>query len=66
MNIVVNGNSQVIKESGTLGVLLKELGMIPERVAVMVNGRIVRKDSRDSTVLKDGDHVEILTFMGGG
>ena len=36
------------------------------RIAVERNGEIVPKPEYDSTVLNDGDVVEIVSFVGGG
>jgi thiazole synthase len=66
MNIIVNGNQHELAGAGTLGQLLKEMEIVPERVAIMVNNRIIPKVGRQDVVLKAGDCVEILTFMGGG
>ena len=41
-------------------------GFTPARVVVELNGGIVPKASYADTVLRDGDSVEIVCFMGGG
>ena len=66
MNIVVNGEPHELTPPETLGHLMKELGVEPDRVAVMINGRIVPKAGRAEVGFTLGDRVEILTFMGGG
>lgn len=38
----------------------------PEYVTVSINEEFVESAAKDSTVLKDGDNVEFLYFMGGG
>ena len=38
----------------------------PKRIAVERNGDIVPKAKYDETVLRDGDSVEIVSFVGGG
>ena len=38
----------------------------PGRIAVERNGDIVFKSQYDMTVLKDGDCLEIVSFVGGG
>ena len=38
----------------------------PKRIAVERNGDIVFKSQYDDTILKDGDHLEIVSFVGGG
>ncbi len=37
-----------------------------ERIAVERNGEIVFKSKYESTVLEDGDSLEIVNFVGGG
>ncbi len=46
--------------------ILAELGYSDRRVAVELNMEIVPKSEYDGTVLKDGDSVEIVRFVGGG
>ncbi|MCH5201326.1 MAG: sulfur carrier protein ThiS [Oscillospiraceae bacterium] len=36
------------------------------RIAVEKNGEIVPRSEYDSTVLQDGDVVEVVSFVGGG
>ena len=38
----------------------------PKRIAVERNGDIVPKARYGETVLKDGDSVEVVSFVGGG
>ena len=38
----------------------------PKRIAVEHNGDIVPKAQYSETVLKDGDSVEVVSFVGGG
>ena len=38
----------------------------PKRIAVERNGDIVFKSRYDAVVLKDGDSLEIVSFVGGG
>ena len=38
----------------------------PKRIAVERNGDIVFKSQYDVTILKDGDRLEIVSFVGGG
>ncbi len=45
---------------------LTERGYDIKRVAVELNGDILPKAQYDSTVLHDGDSVEIVSFVGGG
>ena len=45
---------------------LKACNYIPVQVVVELNEEIIKRENYDTTVLKDGDVVEILHFMGGG
>ena len=44
----------------------KACNYVPVQVVVELNEEIIKRDTYDTTVLKDGDVVEILQFMGGG
>jgi sulfur carrier protein len=65
MRLKVNGE-EYTTEKETLGQLLKELDIIHERVAVEVNLVVIRKADFESYRLKDGDSLEIVSFIGGG
>lgn len=45
---------------------LTESGYDTKRVAVELNSDILPKAQYESTVLSDGDSVEIVSFVGGG
>ncbi len=66
MDIVVNGETRTIREGATVLSLLAELSLPESRVAVERNREIVRKAEFAGTALRDGDRVEIVTFVGGG
>jgi sulfur carrier protein len=65
MNIRVNGIDRDTPTGTTVRSLLAELKLSPEKVAIELNRRLVRGDRYDAE-LKDGDEVEIVTFVGGG
>ena len=65
MRIMVNGEDREVKAE-TILQLLKELDIIPERVAVEVNHHVIKRKDFSEFVLKDGDIVEIVYFVGGG
>lgn len=50
----------------TVAQFLSESGFDIRRVAVELNGDILPKTQYESTVLQDGDSVEIVSFVGGG
>lgn len=67
MTITVAGNKKEVKDGLTLPELITlENVETPEYVTVSINEEFVAKDAEASTVLKEGDSVEFLYFMGGG
>jgi thiamine biosynthesis protein ThiS len=66
LNIILNGDEKEIADGIAIPSLISELGLAPERLAVEVNRRIIRKADWDSTTLAEGDKVEIVHFVGGG
>ena len=45
---------------------LADNGYIISRIVIELNGDILPRESYDTTILKENDKVEILTFVGGG
>ena len=66
MQIQVNGERRELKDESRLSDLLKELSLAPERVAVELNHQVVRRNEWPNTILKEGDRLEIVHFVGGG
>ena len=66
LGIRLNGEARRICAGMSVMSLLREIGAQPERVAVMVNDRVLRRSDLDATGLSGGDSVEIVTFAGGG
>ena len=67
MNIIVAGEKKEVKEGLTISELIvQEKVETPEYVTVSVNDEFLSGDEFDTYVLKEGDSVEFLYFMGGG
>lgn len=66
MKLTINGNESEYKDNMTVSGLLKVLDIEPGRVAVEVNMNIVKKVNYEEYLLKDGDSIEIVNFVGGG
>ncbi len=66
MRISVNGNAREVEEGRTLPALLGELGAAAEHVAVEHNGEILERSGFGGVVLRAGDRLEIVRFVGGG
>jgi len=67
MKLTINGESQEFGTELSITELLKQCNVkMPEMVSVELNGRIIPRDQFAEVVVKDGDEVEFLYFMGGG
>jgi len=66
IQIHVNGEARGWRIGGTVADLLNELAIKTERVAVELNLEILDRNDFGHRSLKDGDRVEILSFIGGG
>ncbi len=67
MTIIVAGEKKEYKDGLTLPELIEaEKVETPEYVSVSINEEFVDSGDVATTVLKDGDSVEFLYFMGGG
>ncbi len=67
MNLVVNGKKTNIADGLAVSQLLvQEKVKMPDMVSVELNGQILKRTEFEETILKDGDKVEFLYFMGGG
>jgi thiamine biosynthesis protein ThiS len=66
VTITLNGERYEIGRPLTVAELLAELGIDARRVAVEHNIVVLKRDAFGATVVREGDHVEIVNFVGGG
>jgi len=66
MTIKLNGDPHEIPRPLSVSALLAALDIDPRRVAVEHNLAVVKKAAYDSALVRDGDAVEIVNFVGGG
>ncbi len=66
MRITVNGEGKDFDAPLAVADLLDALELEPRKVAVERNLAIVPKSSFDTTMIGDGDRIEIVQFVGGG
>jgi thiamine biosynthesis protein ThiS len=65
MRVNVNGEERQLPQGMDVSALIAVHQLTPDKVAVELNRRLLRRERYD-TVLKEGDWVEIVTFVGGG
>jgi thiamine biosynthesis protein ThiS len=66
IQIVLNGEPRQIADGAGLIGLIAQLNLRKGRIAVEINRVIVPKAEWPAVVLKSGDSVEIVNFVGGG
>ena len=66
MKLQLNGEPRDFPDGLTLAALVEHLGMKADRVAAELNLEIVARTKWQDTILKDGDKLEIVHFVGGG
>ena len=66
MHITLNGQKKEIVPSQNLREVVGRFAASSAVLIVEVNGAIVKKDRWDEIPVKDGDTIELVSFVGGG
>jgi sulfur carrier protein len=66
IQVVLNGESRAVPAGLSVDQLLVWLKMDPSRVAVELNREIVRQPAWPTSEIREGAHVEVVWFVGGG
>lgn len=66
ITIRLNGENRELADGTTVESLIAGLGLKPELLAVERNRDIVPKAAYADTVLREGDEIEVVSFVGGG
>jgi sulfur carrier protein len=66
MRIEINGEAREVQADLTISALLEQLGLGDKPVAVERNAVIVPRAEHGSTLLAEGDKLEVVQFVGGG
>jgi thiamine biosynthesis protein ThiS len=66
VQIKLNGETREVADESTVESLVASLELEPARVAIELNGNVLRRKDWTETTLHDGDRVEIVHFVGGG
>ncbi|TGX50255.1 sulfur carrier protein ThiS [Sphingomonas gei] len=66
VSIVVNGEHKRVAAGLTIIQLAEQLGLVPEKIAVERNLEVVPRSTLGEVLVKDGDELEIVHFVGGG
>lgn len=67
MKITINGEAKELKDGLSITELLVvENVEMPEMVSVQLNDEFLKQDEYAATIVKEGDDINFLYFMGGG
>ncbi|RLP97740.1 sulfur carrier protein ThiS [Micromonospora sp. CV4] len=66
MELTVNGSGRSVLGGASVADLVSDVAPQQRGVAVAVNGEVVPRAGWSTTVLRDGDRVEVLTAAQGG
>jgi sulfur carrier protein len=66
ITVTINGNLVELAEPMTISQLLETSHVPPNYLAVEVNADVVPRESHEIQMVNDGDHIEVVTLVGGG
>jgi thiamine biosynthesis protein ThiS len=66
MQIKINGEMREFKEPASLHQLLTAMGVVLNRAAVELNGKVIPKSKWGEVSIKENDQLEIVTLIAGG
>jgi sulfur carrier protein len=66
IQVTVNGSSHRFQQPLDVAALLQHFAFTGRKIAVERNGEIVPRSAHASTLVADGDRLEIVVAVGGG
>ncbi len=66
ITIKLNGKNETLEDEINVANFLEQKSIKQQSVVVMINEDIIKKDKFETTLIKNGDEVEILRFVSGG
>ena len=66
MEITLNGEKYTLETGSNLVDLIEKLGLNIDKLAIERNLEIVPKSKFAMTIIKEGDKLELVHFIGGG
>jgi len=65
MRVTINGKTEEVSGSTVLEIL-RPKDVSPQMVAVELNSKMLEREELGSALVKDGDAIELLFYLGGG
>jgi sulfur carrier protein len=66
MNVIINGTARELATGAHVGDAVRLVTASASGIAAAVNGEVVRRACWDTTLVADGDQVEVITAAQGG
>jgi len=66
IEVLVNGAAQRFNQPIAVSEMLERMALAGRKIAVERNGQIVPRSAHGSTLVTDGDRLEIVVAVGGG
>ncbi len=66
VKIILNGESRTIPGEIDIDRLLEHFELPKQRVAIELNKAVVRRTDWPTTLVREGDRLEVVHFVGGG
>jgi sulfur carrier protein len=64
--IFLNGETRTVPDALSIDRLLEFFSLPKQRIAIELNNAVVRRIDWPQTVVRDGDKIEVVHFVGGG
>lgn len=66
MRITINGKARELAAVTNLHDMVLSLNLLPERVIIELNEKVIPRNLWRQTFLSDGDRLEMVSLVGGG
>jgi thiamine biosynthesis protein ThiS len=66
IRVIINGKEENLENEITIYEFLKSRNIRTEVVTIEHNGKIVNREDFRTTIIREGDELELIYFMGGG
>jgi len=66
IQVTINGEPKQLQKNTTISEMLTQLDYQNEWLGVAINTTFISKTAHDQTIIKEGDHIDILSPIQGG
>lgn len=66
MSIIVNGNTVAYVEKETVSDLLKRMHYTFPLIIVKINGKLIKKNQYEETIIPDNSNIQVIHMISGG